>query len=125
MIMDNNIQLVNKIIEINKALSFEGYDFYEDIGFVKDLFSSPYNQGILAEPGVIKELWLVLFKLFCHDTSYDNKFDAAFAMSDVALYAKENKVNINIEVLKIWRLECNEIDTTSEVLEIVDDILIM
>ncbi len=123
MILNNSYNLVNKITAINKALSCKEYDFYEDIGFVKDLFTSPYNNSVVAEPNVIKDLWLVLFRVFCHDTSYDNKFDAIFAMSDISLYANQREIDIDRSVLKKWRIECNQNDITSEVLEIIDDIL--
>lgn len=106
-----------------KMLPYKGYVFYENIGFVKDLFSSPYNHSVVAEPNVIKDLWLVLFRVFCHDTSYDNKFDAIFAMSDISLYANQRGIDIDRSVLKKWRIECNQNDITSEILEIIDDIL--
>ncbi|MEW7311332.1 hypothetical protein AB1E22_01130 [Buttiauxella gaviniae] len=124
MLSDKNVFLKNKIIEINTALTIEGSDMFELIGEVKDLFSSPYNTGTVANCEVVQELWGALFNVFSSDSSYDNKFEAIFTMSDIAIYARKQGVKVGFELLEEWRSAHGQNDTTVEILECIDDILL-
>jgi hypothetical protein len=124
MTSDKTSFLKNKIIEINSALKIEGSDLFELIGDVKDLFSSPYISGAVANSGVVQELWDVLFNVFASDPSYDNKFEAIFTMSDLRIYAKKQGIKLKLELLVEWRLSHGGNDTTEEILECIDDILL-
>jgi len=124
MTSDKTSFLKNKIIEINSALKIEGSDLSELIGNVKDLFSSPYISGTVANSDVVQELWDVLFNVFSSDPSYDNKFEAIFTMSDLTIYAKKQGIKLRLELLVEWRLSHGGNDTTEEILECIDDILL-
>jgi hypothetical protein len=124
MISENNSILTNKISEINKILDLKGADMFEVIGSVRDLFSSSYNNEVVADSDRITELWNVLFKVFINDSSYDNKFDAIFAMSDISNYAQKHGVKLNTEALRKWRHVCDRDNISLEILECVDDMII-
>lgn len=115
--------LRNKTKEINVSLLNKEPDMYELIGSVRDLFSSSYNNNLIANTETIEELWGTLFNVFCGSSFYENKFDAIFAMSDIYLYAKRKNINLNLDSLKEWRGKNNISTSTEEILECVDDIL--
>ncbi|ACX88192.1 hypothetical protein Pecwa_2429 [Pectobacterium parmentieri WPP163] len=116
--------LIEKTKEIKTSLLNKEPNMYELIGSVRDLFSSSYNNNLIANTEVIEELWSTLFNVFCESISYENKFDAIFSMSGVYIYSKRKNINLNLDLLKEWRGKNNLSTSTEEILECVDDILI-
>ncbi|AOR58556.1 hypothetical protein [Pectobacterium parmentieri] len=116
--------LIEKTKEIKISLLNEEPNMYELIGSIRDLFSSSYNNKLIANTEVIEELWSTLFNVFCESISYENKFDAIFSMSDIYIYSKRKNINLNLDLLKEWRGKNNLSTSTEEILECVDDILI-
>ncbi|HEK0624743.1 hypothetical protein [Proteus mirabilis] len=120
---DYDTFLKEKIIEIKISLSNQCTDMYELIGSVHDLFSSVYTNKLVANKNVIEELWDVLLSVFLKSNFYENRYDAIFAMSDIHLYAKKLKINLELDAIRKWRNSGNTSNSTEEILECVDDIL--
>lgn len=116
--------LREKTKEINASLLNKEPNMYELIGSVRDLFSSGYNNNLIANTEIIEELWRTLFNVFCESIFYENKFDAIFTMSDIYLHAKRKNINFNLNSLREWRDKNNSSTSTEEILECVDNILI-
>ena len=45
---------------------------YELIGSIRDVFSSPYISTPIVSPNLVKELWILLTKVFIYNNIYDN-----------------------------------------------------
>ncbi|ECF6265279.1 hypothetical protein PL246_23330 [Salmonella enterica] len=125
MLSKNDDFLIKKIQEINLALESQSSDMYELIGSVKDLFSSAYISKPIASTDVVKNLFNALLNVFISSDVYENQFDSVITMSDINLYAKRINIKLCLCRLKKWRNEHNEINSTEEILECVDDILII
>lgn len=117
--------LINKIKEINANLECNNADMYELIGSVRDLFLSAYISKPIASSEVIKELFNVLLNVFIHSDTYQNQFDSIVTMNDVNLYARRQKITLCLCELEKWRREHDNTNSTEEILECVDDILIL
>ncbi|MGG4610626.1 hypothetical protein [Providencia sp. Me31A] len=123
MFKDSDSFLKKKIEEIKLSLSNQCTDMYELIGSVHDLFSSAYTNKLVASKEVVEELWDVLLSVFLKSNFYENRYDAIFAMSDIHLYAKKIKINLELDAIKKWKNNSNTSDSTEEILECIDDIL--
>ena len=124
MFSKNNEFLIKKTEEISLALESQSSDMYELIGSVKDLFSSAYISTPIASTDVVKRLFNALLNVFIYSDIYDNQFDSITTMSDINLYAKRMNLNLCLSELKEWRNRHDETNSTEEILECVDDILI-
>lgn len=120
---DSDTFLKEKIAEIQISLSNQCSDMYELIGSVHDLFSSVYTNELVASKDVIEELWDALLSVFLKSNFYGNRYDAIFAMSDIHLYAKKLKINLELDAIKKWRNNSNTSNSTEDILECIDDIL--
>ena len=97
---------------------------YELISSIRDVFSSPYISTPIVSPNLVKELWILLTKVFIYSDTYDNKFDAIFAMDDIYLYSRRQNIKLCLKDLEKWREKHNKNNTTEEILECVDDIIL-
>ncbi len=97
---------------------------YELIGSIRDVFSSSYISTPIVSPNLVNELWILLTKLFIHSDIYDNKFFAIFAMDDIYLYSRRQNIKLCLKDLEKWREKHNKNNTTEEILECVDDIIL-
>ncbi len=113
-----------KIKDINHALECQCVDMFDLIGSVRDRFSSPYISTSIASLHVINDLWDALLCVFLYSTTYDNKFYAIATMSDISLYSKRRNINLRCDELEQWRKEHHSNNSTDELLECVDDILL-
>lgn len=116
--------LRKKIQELKYAIDTKDSDMYELIGSIRDVFSSPYISTPIVSSNLVKELWILLTKVFIYSDTYDNKFDAIFAMDDIYLYSRRQNIKLCLKDLEKWREKHNKNNTTEEILECVDDILI-
>lgn len=116
--------LRKKIQELKYAIDTKDSDMYELIGFIRDVFSSPYLSTPIVSSNLVKELWILLTKVFIYSDTYDNKFDAIFAMDNIYLYSRRQNIKLCLKDLEKWREKHNKNNTTEEILEFVDDILI-
>lgn len=116
--------LRKKIQELKYAIDTKDSDMYELIGSIRDVFSSPYISTPIVSSNLVKELWILLTKVFIYSDTYDNKFDAIFAMDNIYLYSRRQNIKLCLKDLEKWREKHNKNNTTEEILEFVDDILI-
>ena len=116
--------LRKKIQELKYAIDTKDSDMYELIGSIRDVFSSLYISTPIVSPNLVKELWILLTKVFIYSDTYDNKFDAIFAMDNIYLYSRRQNIKLCLKDLEKWREKHNKNNTTEEILECVDDILI-
>lgn len=116
--------LKKKIKEIDSSLKCQCVDMFDLIGSVRDRFSSPYISNSLADADVINELWSTLLRVFLYSNEYGNKFDSIITMSEIFLYSKRVGVKLNCNELERWRKEHDETNSTEEILECIDDMLL-
>ena len=116
--------LRKKIQELKYAIDTKDSDMYELIGSIRDVFSSPYISTPIVSPNLVNELWILLTKIFIHSDIYDNKFFAIFAMDDIYLYSRRQNIKLCLKDLEKWREKHNKNNTTEEILECVDDIIL-
>lgn len=110
--------------KITMLLSNENVDMFSLIGSVKDLFSSAYITKKIASNDTVIDLWDSLFTVFSENKEYETQFDAIDAMYDIFVYAGKNDVELNLESLKNWRNIHDVNNTSLEILECVDEMLI-
>ena len=124
MSLENDSFLREKSREIDTALESGCVDMFEIIGSVNDIFSSAYITKEVAEPDVVKLVWSSLINVFVFSNEYDNRFDAIVTMSEISRYAKKFGISLPFYELIKWRNKHDDSNSTSEILECIDDILI-
>lgn len=120
----NDFFLREKTKEITCSLLDENSDMYDSIGSVQDLFSSPYNNSPVASDETIEGLWLTLLDVFFKSKSYENRFDAISTLSDIYFHCIRCNKKLNLNTLKEWRSENNDSNSSKEILECVDNMII-
>lgn len=100
--------LRKKIQELKYAIDTKDSDMYELIGSIRDVFSSPYISTPIVSSNLVKELWILLTKVFIYSDTYDNKFDAIFAMDNIYLYSRRQNIKLCLKDLEKWREKHNK-----------------
>ena len=62
----------------------------------------------IVSPNLVKELWILLTKVFIYSDIYDNQFDAIFAMDDIYLYSRRQNIKLCLKDLEKWREKHNK-----------------
>lgn len=120
----NDLFLREKTKEITSSLLDENSEMYDSIGSVHDIFSSPYNNSLAASDETIEGLWFTLLDVFFKSKSYENRFDAISALSDIYFHCIRCNKKLNLNLLREWRSENNDSNSSEEILECVDNMIL-
>ncbi|WP_312689908.1 hypothetical protein [Kosakonia sp.] len=124
MSLENDSFLRDKSRKIDAALESGCVNMFELIGSVNDMFSSAYITKEVAEPDVVRLVWSSLINVFFFSNEYNNRFDSIVTMSEISRYAKKFNIILPFDELIKWRSKHDDSNSTSEILECLDDILI-
>jgi hypothetical protein len=117
--------LKNKIKEIHSALSSKDPSINELIGEVGDLFSSPYKRDVIADEETVQDLWDFLFSVFIESDDNNTKFDAISTMGDIYTYQSNIGFELCLKNIKQWRKSSLAEESSTELVDCIDDILSM